>query len=159
MGEGNGTPLQYSYLANPMDGGAWWAAVHAVAKSRTRLRDFPFIFHFHALEKAMATHSSVLFWRIPGSGEPGGLLSIGSHRVRHDWNDLAKHRHKDFLSCYLMWGAMGRGKMFHDDMIKCHIYYNFPSLKLKQRTQVSCITGRFLIIWATREAQSIGSLF
>ena len=67
-GEGNGTPLQYSCLENPMDGGAWWAAVHGVAKSRTRLSDFTFPFHFHALEKEMATHSSVLAWRIPGRG-------------------------------------------------------------------------------------------
>ena len=85
----NGTPLQYSCLENPMDGGAWWAAVHGVAKSRTRLSDFIFIFHFHALEKEMATHSSILAWRIPGMGEPGGLLSMGSHRVGHDWSDLA----------------------------------------------------------------------
>ena len=67
-----------------MDGGAWWAAVHGVAKSRTRLNDFTFIFHFHVLEKEMAAHSSVLAWRIPGTGEPGGLLSIGSHRVGCD---------------------------------------------------------------------------
>ena len=72
-----------------MDGGAWWAAVHGVAKSRTRLSDFPFAFHFHALEKEMATHSSVLAWRIPGTGEPGGLPSMGSHRAGHDWSDLA----------------------------------------------------------------------
>ena len=83
-GEGDGTPLEYSCLANPMDGGAWWAAVHGVAKSWTRLSDFTFTFHFHALEKEMATHSSVLVWRIPGTGEPGRLLSMGSHRVRHD---------------------------------------------------------------------------
>ena len=83
-GEGNGTPLQYSCLESPMDGGAWWAAVHGVAKSRIRLSDFTFIFHFHALEKEMATHSSVLAWRITGTGKPGGLLSMGSHRVRHD---------------------------------------------------------------------------
>ena len=82
--EGNGTPLQYSCLENPMDGGAWWAAVHGVAKSQTRLSDFTFTFHFHALEKEMATHSSVLAWRIPGTGEPGGLPSMGSHRVRPD---------------------------------------------------------------------------
>ena len=84
IGEGNGTPLQYSCLENPMDGGAWWAAVHGVTKSRTGLSDFPFTFHFHALEKEMATHSSVLAWRIPGTAEPGGLPSMGLHRVGHD---------------------------------------------------------------------------
>ena len=84
-GEGNGTPLQwFPLLENPMDRGAQWAAVHGVTKSWTRLSDFPFTFHFHALEKEMATHSRVLAWRIPGTGEPGGLLSMGSHRVRHD---------------------------------------------------------------------------
>ena len=84
IGEGYGNPLQYSCLENPRDGGAWWAAVYGVAQSRTRLSDFTFIFHFHALEKEMATHSSVLAQRTPGTGEPGGLLSTGSHRVRHD---------------------------------------------------------------------------
>ena len=84
FGEGNGTPLQYSCLENPMDGGAWWAAVHRVTKSQTRLSDFTFTFHFHALEKEMATHSSVLAWRIPGTGEPGGLPSLRLHRVGHD---------------------------------------------------------------------------
>jgi len=84
IGEGNGTPLQYSCLENPMDGGAWWAPVHGVAKSWTRLSDFTLTFHFPALEKAMATHSSVLAWRIPGTGEPCGLPSMGSHRVGHD---------------------------------------------------------------------------
>ena len=83
-GEGSGNPLQYSCLENLMDGGAWWAAVHGVAKSRTRLSDFTFTFYFHALEEEMATHSSVLAWRIPGTGEPGGLPSMGSHRVGHD---------------------------------------------------------------------------
>ena len=83
-GEGNGTLLQYSCLENPMDGGAWKAAVHGVAEARTRLSDFTFTFHFHALEKEMATHSSALVWRIPGTGEPGALPSMGSHRVRHD---------------------------------------------------------------------------
>ena len=87
--EGNGTPLQYSCLENPMDGGAWWAAVRGVTKSRTQLRDFTFTFHFHALEKGMATHSSVLAWRIPGMAEPGGRPSMWSHRVGHDWIDLA----------------------------------------------------------------------
>ena len=88
-GEGNGTPLQYSCLEHPMDGGAWWAAVHGVVKSWTRLSDFTFTFYFHALEEEMATYSSILAWRIPGTGEPGGLWSMGSHRVRHDWSDLA----------------------------------------------------------------------
>ena len=89
LGEGNGTSLQYFCLENPMDGGAWWAAVHGIAKSQTRLSDFTFTFHFHALEKEMATHSSVLAWRIPGMGETGGLPSMGSHRVGHNWSDLA----------------------------------------------------------------------
>ena len=102
-GEGNGSPLWYSCLENPMDGGAWWATVHGVARSRTRLSDFTFTFHFHALEKEIATHSSilawkipwteepgrlqhssVLAWRIPGTGEPGVLPSVGSHRVGHN---------------------------------------------------------------------------
>ena len=72
-----------------MDGGAWWATVHGVAKCRTRLSDFTFTFHFHTLEKELATHSSVLAWRIPGTGEPAGLQSMGLHRVEHDWSDLA----------------------------------------------------------------------
>ena len=84
FGEGNGTPLQYSCLENPMDRGAWWATVHGVATSRTLLSDFTFTFHFHALEKEKASHSSVLAWRIPGTGGPGGLPSMGSHRVGHD---------------------------------------------------------------------------
>ena len=78
-GEGKGTPLQYSCLENPMDGRAWKAAVHGVSES-----DFTFAFHFHAWEKEMATHSNVLAWRIPGTGEPGGLPAMGSHRVGHD---------------------------------------------------------------------------
>ena len=93
-----------------MGGGAWWAAVHGVAKSRTRLSDFPFTFHFHALEKEMATHSSVLAWRIPGTGEPGGLPSMGSHRVGHGWSDLAvaavasfkQHREQQNMLNYTM---------------------------------------------------------
>ena len=81
---GHDYPLQHSCLENPMDGGTWKAAVHGVAESRTCLSDLTLTFHFHALEKEMATHSSVLAWRIPGTGEPGGLPSMGSHRVRHD---------------------------------------------------------------------------
>ena len=88
-GEGNGTPLQYSCLETPMDWGAWWGAVHRVAKSLTRLNDFTLTFQFHASEREMATHSSVLAWGVQGTGEPGGLPSMGSHRVRHDWSDLA----------------------------------------------------------------------
>ena len=84
FGEGNGTPLQYSCLENPMDGGAWRAAVQGVAKSRARLSDFTFTFHFHALEKEMATHSSILGLENPRVGEPDGLPSMGSHRVGHD---------------------------------------------------------------------------
>ena len=83
-GEGNGNPLQYSCLENSMDKGAWWATVHGVTKSRTQLNDFTFTFPLHALEKEMATHSSVLAWKIPGTAEPGGLPSMGSHRVGHD---------------------------------------------------------------------------
>ena len=87
--EGSGTPLQYSCLENPMDRGAWETTAHGVAKSLTRLKDFTFTFHFHALEKEMATHFSVLAWRILGTEEPGGLPSTRWHRVWHDWNDLA----------------------------------------------------------------------
>ena len=99
LGEGNGSPLHYSCLENPMDGGAWRAAVHRVATSWTRLSDFTFTFHFHALEKEMATHSSVLAWRIPGMGEPGGLPSMGSHRVRHDRSDLAAAEGPTYIAC------------------------------------------------------------
>ena len=82
--EGNGAPLQHSCLENPMDGGTWWAAVHGVAESRTRLSDFTLTFHFHALEKAVALHSSTVAWKIPWTEEPGGLQSMGSLRVGHD---------------------------------------------------------------------------
>ena len=87
-GEGSGTPLQNSCLENPMDGGAWWCSPWG-REELAQLSDFTFPFHFHALEKEMATHSSVLAWRIPGTGVPGGLPSMGSHRVGHDWSDLA----------------------------------------------------------------------
>ena len=93
-GEGNGNPLQYSCLENPMGGGPWKAAVHGVAKSWTRLSDFTFTFHCHALEKEMASHSSVLAWRIRGTAEPGGLPSMGSYRVGHDWSDTAAALYK-----------------------------------------------------------------
>ena len=84
VGEGNGTPLQYSCLENPMGGGAWRAAVHGIVKSGARLSDFTFTFHFRALEKAMAPHSSILARRIPGTEEPGGLPPMESHRVGHN---------------------------------------------------------------------------
>ena len=113
-GGGNGTPLQYSCLGNPVDGGAWWAAVHGVAKSRTRLSDFSFTFHFHALEKEMATHSCVLAWRIPGMGEPGGLPSLGSHRVGHDWSDL----------------AAAAAVMYINHFIYCAIWYAYILVKI-----------------------------
>ena len=88
-GEGNGTPLQYSCLENPMDGGAWQAADHGVSKSWTRLSDFTFTFPFHALEKEMATHSSILAWKSPWTEEPGGLQSRGSHTVQE--SDKTEH--------------------------------------------------------------------
>ena len=109
-GEGNGTPLQYSCLETPMDGGAWKAAVQGVAEGRARLSDFTFTFHFHALEKEMATHSSVLAWRVPGTAEPGGLPSIGSHRVRHDWSDLAAAPGWDSISGLGWSPGEGKGK-------------------------------------------------
>ena len=94
--------LQYSCLENPMDGGAWWAAVHGVAKSQTRLSNFTFTFHFHALKKEMANHSSVLAWRIPGmGGGPGGLQSVGSHRVGHNSRNLAAAA--AVMTCLLEW--------------------------------------------------------
>ena len=102
----NGTLLQYSCLENPTDGGAWWVAVHGVAKSQTRLSDFTFTFHFHTLEKEMASHSSVLAWRIPGTGEPGGLPSMGSHRVGHNWSDLAASLHMGILKLWLMCSSL-----------------------------------------------------
>ena len=108
IGEGDGTPPQYSCLENPVDGGAWWAAVHGVTKSQTRLSDFTFTFHFHALEREMATHSSVLAWRIPGTGEPGGLPSMGSHRVGHDWSDLAAAERQPVITVFCwfcLWGG------------------------------------------------------
>ena len=123
-GEGNGTALQYSCLANPMDRGAWWAAIHGVAKSRTQLSNFTFTFHFHALEKEMATHSSVRAWRSPGTGEPGGLPSVGSQsrtrlkRLSSSSSSLtihtlpfveneAKSQKADFVCprSYSLWGA------------------------------------------------------
>ena len=86
-----------------MDGGVWWAAVHGVAKSQTRLSDFTFTFHFHALEMKMTTHSSLLAWRIPGMAEPGGLQSMGWHRVGHDWSGLAAAAAKRMTGRVSVW--------------------------------------------------------
>ena len=106
-----------------MDGGAWCAAVHGVAKSRTRLSDFTFTFHFPALEKEMAPHSSTLAWRIPGTGEPGGLRSTGSHRVGHDWSDLAANPGdlRDTNSIPGLGRSLGGG---HDDPLQCSCLEN-----------------------------------
>ena len=115
VGEGNGTPLQYSCLENPMDGGAWWAAVLGVTGSRTQLSKFTFTFHFHALKKEMVTHSRVLAWRIPGTGEPGGLPSVGSHKVGHDWSNLAAAAAEDHL--------FKRNGWIPEQMKKCVMFY------------------------------------
>ena len=102
-----------------MDRGAWWAVVHGVTRSQTRLSDCTLFFHFHALEKEMATHSSVLAWRIPGTGEPVGLPSLGSHRVGHDWSDLA---------------AAAAAEQFQNCMKSCHVSY-LTQLRVKHLTQ------------------------
>ena len=100
--------LHSSTLENPVDGGAWWSAVHGVAKSRTRLSNFTFTFQFHALEKEMATHSSALAWRIPGTGEPGGLPSMGSHRVGRHWSDLAAATGHTLSLCFILHNILTR---------------------------------------------------
>ena len=105
FGEGNSTPLQDSCLENPMDGRAWWATVHGVVKSRTRLSDFTLTFHFYALEKEMATHSSILAWRIPWTEEPGGLQSMGWQRVGRDWSNWA-HTHNNNKNRHVVSGRI-----------------------------------------------------
>ena len=109
-----------------MDGGAWWAAVHGVAMSQTRLSNFPFTFHFHAVEKEMATHSSVLAWRIPGTGEPGGLPSMGSHRVRHDWCDSAAAAAAAAASEVLANTALATNYNIRIDQSTSCIRYTYP---------------------------------
>ena len=135
-GEGNGTPLQYSCLENPMDGGAWWAAVHGVAESWTRLSDFTFTFNFHALEKEMATHSNVLAWRILGTAEPGGLPSMGSHRVAHDWSDLAAAADYCLISDSSL--LISKIKVMHMQFRKSKDFVKWP-----QNTVVLCFLLRF----------------
>ena len=106
-GEGNGTPLQYFCLENPVDGGVWWAAVHGVGRwSRTQLSDFTFTFHFHALEKEMATHSSVLAWRIPGRGSLVGCHLWGcteSDTTEATWQEKAMATHSNTLAWKIPW--------------------------------------------------------
>ena len=95
------------------DRGAWWAAVHGVAKNRTRLSDFPFTFPFHELKKEMATHSSVLAWRVPGTGKLGGLLSMGSHRVGHNWSNLgAAYTYFDQFKFSVFWDYENNFKVY-----------------------------------------------
>ena len=130
LGEGRGTLLQYFCLANPMDGGAWWAAVHRVAKSRTWLSDFTFTFHFHALEKEMATHSTILSWRIPGTGEPGGLPAMGLHRVGHDWSNLAAAA----AAAYNIYHMFYNHLFMHSCEIGHICKFLLPPLKLRYRT-------------------------
>ena len=136
-GEGNGTPLQYSCLANPMDG-AWWAAVNGVAKSRIWLSDFTFTFHFHALEKEMASHSSVLAWRIPGMGEPGGLPSLGSHRVGHNWSNLAAAAAANIYSIYKI-KILKQFKIQRKTKMNEAVIFDFPK---KQRINFNQPTNR-----------------
>ena len=157
-GEGNGTPLQYSCLENPMDGGAWQAAVHGVTRSRTRLSDFTLTFQFHALEKEMAPCSIVLAWRIPGTGEPGELPSLGSHRVRHDCSDLAAAAAvKKSCPCFIIKSKVRSFNTMDSSPPSSSVYGISQARILEQvaisflrgsfqpgaRTQVSCLAGRF----------------
>ena len=134
-----------------MDGGARWAAVHGVAKSQTRLRDFSFSFHFHALEKEMATCSSVLAWRRPGMGEPGGPPSMGSHRVGHDWSDLAAAASRvTIYSLDILLSQFWTSPLFHVQ------FYCFllTSIQVSQETnQVVCsshLCKEFSQMWSTQ---------
>jgi len=151
-GEGNGTPLQYSCLENPMDRGAWWAAVHEVAKSQTWLSDFTFPSHFHALEKEMATHSSVLAWRIPGMGEPCGLLSMGSHRVGHDWSDLAAEVTKEqnnFLFHINNWICFLRRNLSYFTLSSFSFYKDQIIRSLNQLNEPNFLyLGKYWLAWA-----------
>ena len=158
--DGNGTPLQYSCLENPRDGEAWWAAIYGVTQSWTRLSDFPFTFQFCALEKEMATHSSVLAWRIPGTGEPGVLPSMGSYRVGHDWSDLAAAAAAEYwksnvatTDVILISITLGHMSIF--------LFFNFSILTCKDHQRqivlllllffyksVKIISGLFLSLWS-----------
>ena len=164
LGQNNGvgTPLQHSCLKNPMDGGDWWAAVHTVAKSRTRLSDFPFTFHFHALEKEMATHSSVLAWRVPWTGEPGGLYGVAQSRT---WlkrlssssslsllQGIFPNRRSNLglLHCrWILYQLSHRGSPRILDWVAYSV--SSGSSQFRNRTGVSCISGGFFTSWAIRE--------
>ena len=122
-GESNGTPLQYSCLANPMDGGAWKAAVHGVARSRTRLSGFTFTFHFHALEKGMATHSSVLAWKIPGTGEPGELPSMGSQSWTRLSSSSSSNNEQSENENSFIYNSIKKNKMLRNKFNKCKIVH------------------------------------
>ena len=153
-----------------MDGGAWKAAVHGVAEGWTWLSDFTSTFHFHALEKEMATHSSVLAWRIPGMGHPGGLPSMGSHRVGRDWSDLAAmDSYKQCVCvcvlvtqlCPTLWDPMDCSLpgSFVFGILQARILewvaisFSRGSSWPRDQTRVSCIAGRFFTIWTTRKAE------
>ena len=147
-----------------MDGGAWWAAVHGVAKSQTRLSDFTFTFYFHALEKEMATHSIVLAWRIPGSGEPRGLLSMGSHRVGHDKQLSSSSRWLVILSifscvcwlfvCLLFFGELGSSGQFLIGFVilmssclnSLYILIIYPLLNMSFKNIFSHLVSYFFIL-------------
>ena len=165
--EGNGTPLQYSCLENPMDGGSWWAAVHGVAKSRTQLSDFTFNFHFHALEKEMATHSSVLAWRIPGTGEPGGLLSMGSHRVGHDWGNLAAaaayHFSRFYIYALIYDICFSLSDLLHS--VWCGVSMMRPSVWLSTSLQLTqlffmplCFKNAILLLMTTHSSRCLSGV-
>ena len=130
-----------------MDGGAWWAVVHGVAKSRTQLSDFTFTFYFPALETEMATHSSVLAWRIPGTAELGGLPSMGSHRVGHDWSDLAAERPSVLR-------FMGSQRVRHDwatelNWTEYSIVWIYTALYLStHRLKDNWVVSKFWLLWA-----------
>ena len=165
------TPVPF--LDNPMDRGAWWATVHGVAMSQTRLSNFTFTFHFHALEKEMATHSSILAWRSPGTGEPSGLLSMGLHRVGHDWRNLAaaaasmitkglpyivsEGSHSVVSGSLRSHGHSPPGSsvrgIFQARILEgVAISFSKGSSQPRDRTQVSRVAGRFFTVWATKEA-------
>ena len=146
--------LQYSCLENPMDGGAWWTTVHGVAKSQIRLSNFAFIFHFHALEKEIATHSSVLAWKIPGTGELCGLPCMGSHRVGCDWSDLvaaaATATTNEFEELFMNWMVIYRSSL-QKCLFTSFVFLNWFSclLLMCKNSLYILVTRSSLAIWFT----------